>query len=65
MLDRMFLADEQQSLLRLRQDYEAELLSLTAEPPPPSPTLAANVAGGHSEKGQAAQGPVSKIYAAS
>lgn len=33
MLDRMFLADEQQSLLRLRQNYEAELLNLAPEPP--------------------------------
>ncbi|XP_050300396.1 polyhomeotic-proximal chromatin protein-like isoform X2 [Anthonomus grandis grandis] len=29
MLDRMFLADEQQSLIRLRQDYETELHNLT------------------------------------
>uniref|UniRef100_A0AAR5Q4C1 GLTSCR protein conserved domain-containing protein n=2 Tax=Dendroctonus ponderosae TaxID=77166 RepID=A0AAR5Q4C1_DENPD len=34
MLDRMFLADEQQSLIKLRQDYEAEYLSLVAEPTP-------------------------------
>lgn len=31
MLDRMFLADEQQSLIRLRQDHEAELLNMATE----------------------------------
>lgn len=36
MLDRMFLADEQQSLIKLRQDYEAEYLSLVAEAAPNS-----------------------------
>lgn len=40
MLDRMFLADEQQSLIRLRQDYENDFLSLTAESaPPPAPNI--------------------------
>lgn len=31
MLDRMFLSDEQQSLIKLRQDYETELLNIAAE----------------------------------
>ncbi|XP_076256332.1 uncharacterized protein LOC143193813 isoform X2 [Rhynchophorus ferrugineus] len=31
MLDRMFLADEQQSLIRLRQDRETELLNMATE----------------------------------
>lgn len=42
MLDRMFLAEEQQSLIKLRQDYENELLNLpltVAEPQPPNPPM--------------------------
>lgn len=43
----MFLADEQQSLIRLRQDYENDILSLTAEPaPPPAP----NISTAHQDK---------------
>ncbi|XP_057653985.1 alpha-protein kinase 1-like [Diorhabda carinulata] len=47
MLDRMFLTDEQQSLMKLRQDYENELLNIPSNseqempqslpPPPPQP----------------------------
>lgn len=52
MLDRMFLADEQQSLIRLRQDYENDILSLTAEPaPPPAP----NIATAHQDKDSSAR----------
>lgn len=40
MLDRMFLNDEQQSLMKLRQDYENELLNIPlAEPELPPPPL--------------------------